>query len=326
MVFLEAVLWQAGFHVVSISSPTHPDFVLAGSESSMPGDVRADTRDLYAVMKLIHEAERERLEISGFRLTGYSLGATQAAYLAHLDATEGAFGFERVLLLNPAVDLYTSIGLLDSFYDKGLPDGAESFQDLASRLMMRVTEFVHQETREGLDEELLYQIAEDQTAKGSPPTRQDLYGLISAAFRISSGSMIFTADVMNGGGNVIERGRELGITTSLSPAMKRAGRWPFVRYLDEMLLPYVQEADPGLDRDQFIALSDLAIIADYLATADHVTAISNADEIILAPEDLDFLRQTFGDRVVIYPHGGHLGNLEYKDYVEQTLRFLGAES
>lgn len=325
MVFLEAVLWGAGFHVVSITSPTHEEFVLAGSESSMPGDVRADTRDLYAVMQLILEEERERLDVTGFRLAGYSLGATQAAFLAHLDAQEGVFGFERVLLLNPAVDLYTSIGLLDGLYPKGLPEGAKSFDELASLLLAKVTEFVHEETRPVLDSELLYRVAERQIAEGNPPELQNLYGMISAVFRIASANMIFTADVMNGGGHVIERGRKLSVGTSLTPAMKRAGGWPFVRYLDEMLLPYLRRDDPDLAREEFIAISRLASIADYLRAAGRVSVITNEDDIILAPKDLDFLRATFGERAVIYPRGGHIGNLQYRDNVAQTLRFLTIE-
>ena len=31
------------------------------------------------------------------------------------------------------------------------------------------------------------------------------------------------------------------------------------------------------------------------------------------PGELDYLRRVFGTRIKIYPSGGHLGNLEYRD-------------
>ena len=52
--------------------------------------------------------------------------------------------------------------------------------------------------------------------------------------------------------------------------------------------------------------------------------MTNADDFILTPANLDFLRRTFGDRARVYPRGGHGGNLEYKDNADDILRFLHA--
>jgi hypothetical protein len=41
----------------------------------------------------------------------------------------------------------------------------------------------------------------------------------------------------------------------------------------------------------------------------------NADDVILEPGEIDFFRDVFGDRATIYPHGGHCGNMNYKDNV-----------
>jgi hypothetical protein len=48
--------------------------------------------------------------------------------------------------------------------------------------------------------------------------------------------------------------------------------------------------------------------------SDLVRVITNADDFILGEEGLAWLRATLGDRLVVFPHGGHLGNL----YVEQV--------
>ena len=48
----------------------------------------------------------------------------------------------------------------------------------------------------------------------------------------------------------------------------------------------------------------------------------NEDDIILAPGELDYLRGIFQSRAMIYPRGGHLGNLAYKDNVAHVVEFF----
>ena len=46
------------------------------------------------------------------------------------------------------------------------------------------------------------------------------------------------------------------------------------------------------------------------------------DDLILGPGDIGFLRKTFGDRLTLYPHGGHCGNLNYRVNSEDMLEFF----
>jgi hypothetical protein len=52
--------------------------------------------------------------------------------------------------------------------------------------------------------------------------------------------------------------------------------------------------------------------------------MTNADDFILTPANLEFLRRTFGDRARVYPRGGHGGNLSYKENAADIVRFLRA--
>ena len=70
-------------------------------------------------------------------MAGYSLGATHAAFVARLDDEVGAFGFERVLLINPPVDLYRSASILDAMFEEQLPTIAD-FNALFNQLIMRL--------------------------------------------------------------------------------------------------------------------------------------------------------------------------------------------
>jgi hypothetical protein len=50
--------------------------------------------------------------------------------------------------------------------------------------------------------------------------------------------------------------------------------------------------------------------------------MTNENDFILTREELDYLRQLFGERAKIYPRGGHLGNLEYKENLAYMVEFF----
>ena len=49
---------------------------------------------------------------------------------------------------------------------------------------------------------------------------------------------------------------------------------------------------------------------------------TNADDLILGPGDLSFLRKTFGPRLSVYPLGGHCGNIDYRVNTDAMLEFF----
>src|SRR5690554_6432881 len=113
--YLKRAFWNAGMHVIIMSSPTNHDFIAAASRSGLPGLGKDDARDLHSAMSLAVEHARieKELEITDYRLAGFSLGALNAAFVAHLDQDLQQFNFSRTLLLNPPVDLYASIHRLE---------------------------------------------------------------------------------------------------------------------------------------------------------------------------------------------------------------------
>ena len=321
MTFLEALFYGAGFHVVALTSTTHPDFILTAARHPMPGYMPADVDDIYELMRRIRgELEKDEIEVDSYSLAGFSLGGTQAAFLAERDARERRFGFRRVLLINPSVSLYDSSAILDRMFEEALPGGPTSTDRLITDLLTRLTPYFHDRRRGRVDDEFLYHIADAER-----PTASELRAIVGAVFRLSLANMIFTADVVTGGGHVVERGEALGVGSSLTQYMKRSTRWTFQRYVDEMLLPYWSERVPRLTRDVLVHNASLESIRAFLSTADTVGVVTNADDFILTPANLDFLRRTFADRARVYPHGGHAGNLEYKDNAADILRFFAAD-
>jgi hypothetical protein len=322
MLYLSRLFYSEGFHVISLSSPTHPNFILTASALGHPGFTPEDAEDLYVVMKESYAELSSRADVSEVHLTGYSLGGTQSAFLTAIDDQEHAFGFKKILMINPSVDLFSSVRILDGLFSFALPDGNESVVDLIYRLLDGVSRYSHENGRRSVDSELLYKLAEEQIAAGTPPTQRGLSGMIAGAFRLSAANMFFSVDVLSGEGHIVEKGTELKTGTSLTPYFRRAMEWNFERYFDEVLLPYWESLGSGLTRESLIEQASLRSLRPMLARDTRIGAVTNADDIILNSEDLEFLRSTMGDRLKVYPTGGHCGNLTYHENVDYMIRFF----
>ena len=220
------------------------------------------------------------------------------------------FDFQYVYLINPSVNLYTSAGILDSLYQTALPDGDQSINQLVSTSLKEAVHFVHASGRSPLGSEFLY-----KAIASMHPSDVDLEGAIATVFRLSSSNLSFTSDVMTESGKIVTPGTRLDTGTNMDPYFNSSLQWSFLRYFDELLLPHWRQA-LDLQQEELIAQAGLPYIQDFLAASPHVAVVTNQDDLILGPGDLDFLRHTFGKKVTVYPWGGHCGNLEFKENIE----------
>ena len=301
--------YQAGFHVVSISSPTYTNFVISASLTGVPGHAEHDAEDIYRVMEKIHETLRDDIEITGFNVTGYSLGGFNSAYVAKLDEQRKSFNFDRVLLINPPVSLYNSISLLDRMAEN-IPGGMDNFDLFFEDLMQGFGE-VYKRSDSTVDSgNFLYAAYQAMDLKD-----EELAALVGTAFRLSSGSMVFASDVMTDFGFVKPRGMELNRYSDLTRFRRVVSRLGFTDYYHEYFYPYYRDNENAGSRDEFVQSESLTHIEDYLRSSAKISVMHNEDDIILEPGEIDFFREVFGDRAKIYPYGGHCGNMSYRDNV-----------
>ncbi len=299
--------YKAGFHVVSLSSPTYPNFVSAASSTGVVGDAQRDAADLYRVMEMIWSRLDGEIEATSFNLTGYSLGAFNSAYLAKLDEDRKSFNFRKVLLINPPVSLYNSISLLDRMTEN-IPGGEDNFNEFFDKLVEGFSKVYKEQDEIGGD--FLYQAYKAMDLKD-----EELAALVGVSFRISSASLVFTSDVMTDYGYVKPKGLELDRYADLTEYNEVLSRLGFTDYYHEFFYPFYKDENPNLTRDQFIATASLIQIADYLRNSPKISVMHNQDDIILEPGEIDFFNEVFGDRATIYPTGGHCGNINYIDNV-----------
>ena len=306
----------AGYHVVGITSPTHPAFIIAASSTRVPGNLERDAADIARVMAAIRAQldarYGKRLQVTANHLTGFSLGGIHAAFIAAQDVAAKQFDFARVMLINPPVNLYSSISRLDRMLEN-IPGGVDNFNKYFRSVVTQISDAYTRSTSIEFNQELVY-----AAFKANPPTNEDLAALIGSAFRLAAGNMIFTADAMTDFGFIKPKEVVLNRTTSVADYLQVALRVGLTDYFHEFFWPYYQDDYPGWDRQRFAAAQSLVHIEAFLANAAHVRVVHNQDDIILERDEIDFFHRVFGDRATIYPHGGHLGNLGQR----QTLRAI----
>lgn len=318
MQIMQKAFYQTGYHVISLSSPTHPNFIVAASSSGVPGHLEEDSSDLYQVMQSIWEKLQKKMEVTDFFLTGYSLGAAESAFIAKLDEEDKVFNFSKVLLINPPVSLYNSVQVLDKLLVDNLPGGIDNFNAFYRRLITALTDvYVHGDNVE-FNDQFLYQAFKYRKPKSDEP----LAAMIGVDFRISSQNMVFTSDVLTKAGYVVPKGIEMRRHDRPTEYVKVLARLSFVDYFEGLFLPYFQGKNPSLTETDLIRMTSLKYLEDYLRTSPKFGLIHNEDDIILLPGEIDYLRDLFGSRAQIFPHGGHCGNMAYPDNVMAMVNFF----
>lgn len=311
------VFYQAGFHVVTLSSPTHPSFIVSASSNSVPGNIQEDAKDLYKVMELIWENVRDDITVTEFHLTGYSLGGAQSAFISKLDERREIFNFSKVLMINPPVSLFNSVSILDDLLVNNVPGGLDKMDEFMAETMDQFAKFYTMGNFVDIDEEFLYEAL--KRFKADPGK---LAAVIGMSFRISAADMYFASDVVRNGGYIVPQNLALTSTSSLTDYMITSFRISFVDYFNEYFYPYFQSRYPDLSKQDLIASTSLKSIEDYLINSKKIGLVTNQDDFILAPGEIDYLKRIFKSRAKIYPNGGHCGNMDYKDNVAYMIDFF----
>ncbi|MDY0205004.1 MAG: serine/threonine protein kinase [Pseudomonas sp.] len=326
MEYLKKLFYGAGFHVAQISSPTAYDFMVGASAYATPGYSPQDATDLYSVMRAIKKQQRN-LQVTDWHLTGYSLGGLQAAFVSHLDEQQQAFNFKRVLLINPPVNLYTSVNNLNSLVNTKAV-GANETRTFYALMLDKLTRFFNSKGRFDFNEAVLFEFQNSSEKL----TDNELAMLIGSAFRFTAADINFTSDLINRRGVITPPQKRIYDGTNLTPYFKEALLCDFECYMHQQLLPLwrvhfkhtvlAEVAVTDADLDLLNKASSLYALTDYLSNNDKIAVIHNADDIILGRGDIGYLQHTFAERLTLYPYGGHLGNLDYNENAADILEFF----
>jgi len=308
--------YQAGYHVITLPSTSHSNFIASASQSQVPGDLPEDAADLYRAMEAAMKKVGGDIEVSSFQLCGYSLGATQAAFVAKLDEERRVFNFRKVLLINPSVSLYSSVTRIEDLM-KQIPGGPKKQGIFFNKMLSKFSQYYSYGNFVAINDDFLYSIYAEKLF-----SHEETAGLIGLTFRINLAGMIFTSDVMTNSGYVVPKNRVLYPTDSLADYFMVSTHLSFFDYFNEYLFPHFEKKRPGLTKQAYIDSLSLRSIEGYLKSSTKFGMMTNENDFILTKEEVDYLRQLFGERAKVYPRGGHLGNLEYKENLAYMVDFF----
>lgn len=313
---LMKALYVGGFHVITLPSSTHPNFIISASSSCVPGDLVEDATDLYRAMEKAWEEVKGDIEVSGFYLAGSSLGATQAAFVAKRDAERKSFNFQKVLLINPSVNLYSSVNIIEGLLAK-IPGGANREGVFFNRMLSKFTAYYRSGNFVALNDQFIFSVYEEKLF-----SNQEAGALIGLTYRINLAGQIFASDVMTNSGYVVPKNLVLEYSDPLAEYFQVATHLSFIQYFNEFLYPYFKDKHPGISKENFLRGQGLQNLESYLKGNSRFGVVTNENDFILGPGELDYLRMLFGPATKIYPWGGHLGNLEYRENLDYVVSFF----
>lgn len=216
---------------MQLSSPTSFDFISAASRFTTPNMTKKDTKDIYQIIQTIR-AQNPKLPITKYYLTNYSLSALDAAFVTHLDETRRSFNFKKVLLLNPPINLYTSITNLDKLVQtevKGI-NSSTTFYEL---VLTKLTRYFQQKNYIDLNNALLYDFQQSKQHL----TNKQMAILINTSFRFSTTNIAYTSNLINRHGLITPPKFPITKNTNLTPFLKRALQYNFDYYITEQIIP-----------------------------------------------------------------------------------------
>ena len=314
--FMQRIFHTAGYHTIAISSQMSQQFMISASSNSVPGLLMEDNRDIYKAMKLAYDKIKDQVEVTDFYIMGYSLGGTNAAVLSYIDETEKAFNFKRVFMVNPAVELYDSAVKLDKYLADYTGGKTENIEKLLSTTLVRLKNGLTNEYA-NIGADTIYNIV-----KGDFLSDEEKKAYIGLAFRLTSNDLNFLSDLLTKSGVYTKPTAKLTKFTNMKPYLKAVNFASFEDYVDKVGLPYYQKQNKASSIDDLKKASSLRLIENYLRTSPKIAAVTNADELILNEKDIAFLKDVFKDRLVVYPRGGHCGNMFYKENVDTMVKFV----
>ncbi|MDH2314167.1 serine/threonine protein kinase [Fusobacterium nucleatum] len=314
--FMQRIFHDAGYHTIAISSQMSQQFMISASSNSVPGLLLEDNEDIYKAMKLAYNKIKDQVEVTDFYIMGYSLGGSNAAVLSYIDEKEKAFNFKRVFMVNPPVNLYDSAVKLDKYLEDYTGGKSAGIEKLLNTTLAKIKGGLTSEYA-NIGADTIYNIV-----KGDILSDSEKKAYIGLAFRLASTDLNFISDFITKSHIYTKNPEKVDKYTNMKEYFKAVNFATFEDYVNKIGFPYYKKYNKDLTTEDLKEKASLRVIEDYLRTSPKIAAVTNADELILNEKDFAFLKDVFKDRLIIYPKGGHCGNMFYKENVDIMLKFI----
>jgi hypothetical protein len=309
--YLGGQLFAMGYNVIVVPDAFNWQFALGASSTGYVGIPSTDAADLerFIVRARDHAVRVDGMKVRETKLVGYSMGALEGAFLAAREAQHPRLRFDKVVLINPPVDTFYDLRVLDGLSDTGRNWSAEEKKTTKAKAFALVKD-ARLSDPQGAP---YFRDLEQRNTLTDDQLKFVLFGLFRDSLR----------DVVM----VTQQIRDLGILktpadkTHLDAREEEAAQFGFEDYLNQFIKPSL-----GLPRDvvdQRLKGETLYGLHDFLASHHEVEVFHNADDFLVRPQDIAYLRSTLGARLTLFPHGGHMGNIWAPENQQMLKQALG---
>lgn len=308
VVCLVETLNKHGNLVVSLDSTLSKEFIENTPSQIPPGYIPEDAKLLAGIISsLIADCRKNCPDLADcpVNLLGYSLGGIHTLFLADLQKRQGLIPeISQFLAINPPPDAQLALQTIDDFM--AIPEGWPENE--------------REEHLPAIIRELLKMTSPDSYLP-LDLTYDESRFLIGLNIRLKLATAII----------VSQRRHNLGVLKN-DPAklfgsdalFAEALSTSYDDYITNYILPECRRLTgrPELTVEQLAEECRLSSIADSLRGNDKIHVFHNANDCLVPDGGIDWFADTFGDRLVIHPHGSHLGNLGFPAYQEAICDIL----
>src|SRR5689334_11994250 len=315
--YLASFFYRQNFHVVILPSPMSWNFALSASRTGAPGYVPEDARDLYTIMQRTLETLKHRydLRITKIDFMGLSLGGLEGAFLSIIEADQKKIGIEKYLLVNPPIDLAYAVNKLDEWTALGNKFGRDKSQEIVSKAIAIVDSF----SGEKQDDP---EVFDRFIKKFAIFTKEEIQFLVAQSLQSQLPELIYATQAID------DQKILSAPKNEMRKRLEEAKGLTLTDYNEKIGLPLwrQQAAEPQANLESFIVRGSLTHTLDRLRGNPKVHIMHNADDILINRKSIEELKETLRDRVILYPYGGHLGNLWYPENKRDALKILKSAS
>lgn len=296
--FIANLAHREGYSVIVYPNTLTTNFSVAASRRGLVGAAAEDAIDLYHAMDSTREAlAKEGHEFNEHLLAGYSHGALLAAFVNEADLKDKNFNFSRTLLINPPLNLLHGVQVLDRFS-----------KNYGFSLRRKITVGLGLKKAVNRHRRIATTDASQQRFYNSVRlTDRESTGVIGRLLMSSLPRTILASQAVLDLG-ILRNRTGLGIN--------------FESYIMRFYAALARLENREFSQEALNTENSLYRLHDSLAQSSNVFLLHNADDFLLAEGDVAWMEEVFGERAVIYPRGGHLGNLYYRDNVDAIKSWL----
>jgi pimeloyl-ACP methyl ester carboxylesterase len=313
--FLGSKINQQGYHVILLPSASHWSFVLGVSEQGLPGYTPRDADEMQKLITKVYAEANVRYKLNSprFHLLGYSMGAMQASFVAGIERKNLDSKLDKVILINPPLETVAATKVIDSL----LAAGDRYTDKEKSSIFGKVLNAGERSIRQNIEI--------PQFLDGYNFTTEEISWVLGSAFRQGLSEILYTNEL-------IHKNKILKTPVSRGTRTERwneARSFSFDNYTYQILLPSLY---PDLPKekaqipqkliDQIDFENSLYSKEPFLKSDSNIFIFHSEDDFLLTNTGLQWIKNTFGNRAIIFDRGGHVGETWAPEFNQKLFEVL----